>query len=77
MRGFVRTETHVTLDLERPSAKSPVVSGLHLKHSRIWETRARDRVRYTSGVGRSLPQPFLRKRSARVPDQERRRKCFW
>src|SRR5437879_3525775 len=45
-------------------AKSPIVSGLHLKYSRFSETRARDRARSAlRGVGRSLAQGFLRKRT--------------
>jgi hypothetical protein len=53
-----------TPNLNNLRAKLPIVSGLHLKYSRFLETRARDRARSAlRGVGRSLAQPFLRKRS--------------
>jgi hypothetical protein len=40
-------------------AKSPIVSGLHLKYSRFLETRGGDRARSAlRGVGRSLTEHF-------------------
>jgi hypothetical protein len=48
-----------TPNLNNLGAKSPIVSGLHLKYSRFLETRARDRARSAlRGAGRSLTQPF-------------------
>src|SRR5258707_12866398 len=50
-----------TPNLNNLGAKSPIVSGLHLKYSRFLETRARDRARSAlRGVGGSLAQRFLR-----------------
>jgi hypothetical protein len=51
-------ELHVrlyTTNLNNLSAKSPIVSGLHLKYSRFLETATGDRVRSAlRGAGRSL-----------------------
>jgi hypothetical protein len=53
-----------TPDLHNLKANSPKVSGGYLKYSRFSETRARDRARSAlRGVGRSLAQGFLRKRT--------------
>jgi len=58
LRLFVNSISVSILDL---SAKSPIVSGLHLKYSRFWETRARDRrdqhcvVTRQYRVGRAAP----------------------
>src|SRR5258708_34493313 len=49
-----------TPNLNNLGAKSPIVSGLHLKYSRFSETRARDRARSAlRGVGRSFSSTFL------------------
>src|SRR5258707_14557220 len=48
-----------TPNLNNLGAKSPIVSGLHLKYSRFLETRAGDGARSAlRGVGRSLTQRF-------------------
>jgi hypothetical protein len=45
-----------TPNLHNLGAKSSIVSGLHLKYSRFWETRAGDRARSAlRGVGRRQP----------------------
>src|ERR1700730_7228350 len=47
-----------TPNLNNLRAKLPIVSGLHLKYSRFWETRARDRARSAlraAGVSRVAP----------------------
>src|SRR5258708_10221056 len=64
-----------TPNLNNLGAKSPIVSALHLKYSRFWETRARDRARSAlRGVGRSPNQVFLRKRKPQALNCPRRGK---
>ena len=54
-----------TPNLNNLGAKSPIVSGLHLKYSRFLEARARDRARSAlRGVGRSLGSTTFREAEA-------------
>src|SRR5260370_27110063 len=54
-----------TPNLNNLGAKSPIVSGLHLKYSRFSETTTRDRARSAlRGVGRSLGSTTFREAEA-------------
>src|SRR5258706_3264611 len=52
-----------TPNLNNLGAKSPIVSGLHLKYSRFSETRARDRARSALCGGRGSPVDVEMKRT--------------
>jgi hypothetical protein len=82
-----------TPNLNNLGAKSPIVSSLHLKYSRFWETRAGDRVRSTlrgvegsqpfKGDGTKLTKPRIFRagsgfeRTSIEGDQRRRWVIFW